>query len=185
MIEFKEHEFIIILKREELNIKEKFDIIFNEIILLKKLEDSRINDKLKNLEELILDIKLNINKKLEENENIINKLKSKIEENKTLLEKNNKNINILKKEIFIKNNSEFIKKYNLNKDDLINNKLDLKKRNIDDKEIENLKNIDFKELKVLVLNNNNISDIKVLEKVKFEKLEKLNLEKNNISKEFI
>ena len=40
--------------------------------------------------------------------------------------------------------------------------------------------INFKELKKLYLNNNNISDIKVLEKVKFEKLEVLDLSENKI-----
>ena len=46
--------------------------------------------------------------------------------------------------------------------------------------IDILENVDFKELKVLVLCNNTISDIKVFEKVKFEKLEILDLEGNEI-----
>ena len=41
--------------------------------------------------------------------------------------------------------------------------------------------MNFKELKELYLNSNNISDIKVLERVKFEKLEILNLGRNKIS----
>ena len=41
--------------------------------------------------------------------------------------------------------------------------------------------MNFKELKVLNLSENNISDIKVLEKVKFNKLEKLDLGGNKIS----
>ena len=40
----------------------------------------------------------------------------------------------------------------------------------------------FKELKVLKLSENTISDISVLEKVRFEKLEKLDLRRNNIVK---
>lgn len=97
-IGFKEQEFIIILESAELEINEKFEIISNEIILLKNLEDSRITDKLNIIEKLILDIKLNINKKLEENTRIIVELKSKIEENKKILENNHKDLNILKKD---------------------------------------------------------------------------------------
>lgn len=41
--------------------------------------------------------------------------------------------------------------------------------------------IEFKELKELILNNNNISDLKPLVKAKFEKLEILDLSQNNIS----
>ena len=42
--------------------------------------------------------------------------------------------------------------------------------------------MNFKELKELNLNKNNISNIKVLERVKFEKLEKLGLSDNKIDK---
>ena len=38
----------------------------------------------------------------------------------------------------------------------------------------------FKELKILSLSENNISDIKILENVKFEKLETLSLNNNYI-----
>ena len=41
--------------------------------------------------------------------------------------------------------------------------------------------IKFSELKELILNNNNIPDIKPLEKVKFDKLEILDLSQNKIS----
>ena len=54
----------------------------------------------KKIEKLIIDIKDNLNKKLEENINIINILKKKIEENKISLENNKKIINLLKREIF-------------------------------------------------------------------------------------
>ena len=40
--------------------------------------------------------------------------------------------------------------------------------------------MNFKQLKELYLNSNNISDIKVLETIKFEKLEKLDLKGNEI-----
>ena len=74
-----------------------------------------------------------------------------------------------------------IEKYNLNINDIIENKIDLSKRNIDDKEIENLVNMGFKGIKELNLYKNNISDIKALERVDFEKIEKLNLCSNKIS----
>ena len=44
-----------------------------------------------------------------------------------------------------------------------------------------LKNVNFKELKLLYLGGNKISDIKVLEKVNFEKLEHLYLWGNTIA----
>ena len=46
---------------------------------------------------------------------------------------------------------------------------------------EDLCKIEFKELKELILNNNNITDIRPLEKVKFEKLEILDLSQNKIT----
>ena len=45
--------------------------------------------------------------------------------------------------------------------------------------IDILLNLDFKELKCLILAKNKISDIKVLEKIKLEKLEYLDLRENN------
>ncbi len=74
-IGFMKHECLIPLIEKELDINEKFEIIFNEIILLKKLEDRRINEKFKKIEKLLLDIKYNVNKKFEENINFINLLK--------------------------------------------------------------------------------------------------------------
>ena len=59
-------------------------------------------------------------------------------------------------------------------------KLDLSSNKISN--IDNLENANFKVLKELYLNDNNISDIKVLEKVKFEKL---NLAENKISDIYI
>ena len=78
-IGFNEHECLIPIIQKELDINEKFEIILNEIILLKKSEDRRINEKLKKIEKLLLDIKYNVNKKFEENINFINLLKNEIE----------------------------------------------------------------------------------------------------------
>ena len=47
--------------------------------------------------------------------------------------------------------------------------------------LEDLYKIEFKELKELILNNNNISDIKTLKNAKFDKLEILDLTQNKIS----
>ena len=51
-IGFIEHECLIPLIQKELDNNEKFEIIFNEIILLKKFEDRRINEKFKKIEKL-------------------------------------------------------------------------------------------------------------------------------------
>ena len=47
IIEYKEYEYLIPLIKTESDINEKFEVIFNEIILLKRQEDKRINDKYK------------------------------------------------------------------------------------------------------------------------------------------
>ena len=92
---------------------------------------------------------------------------------KEFIELNTKNNEILLK--------EFNKKYNLN---IINDKivkLDLRWKGLGNSGLEDLCKIEFKELKELILNNNNISDLKMLEKAKFEKLEILDLSQNKIS----
>ena len=183
-IGFMKHECLIPLIEKELDINEKFEIIFNEIILLKKLEDRRINEKIKNIEKLLLDIKT----KFEENLNIINLLK-----NEVVLDLNSKRIgnDEIKYLKYLKDFKE-LKELNLYKNNisdisvLENVKFEkLEKLNLGWNEISNniniLKNVNFKELKVLDLKGNNISDISVLEDVKFEKLEKLYLGTNKIS----
>ena len=84
------------------------------------------------------------------------------------------------------NNNEYLKeinkKYNLNIKDINITKLDLRSKKIGNDGLNNLfEKIHFKELKELMLSENNISDINFLEKVKFEKLEKLDLSNNKIS----
>jgi len=59
-------------------------------MLNKKINNKTIDYKLEKIEKLILELKLDVYKKFEENINTINMLKNKIEENKILLE-NNKN----------------------------------------------------------------------------------------------
>jgi len=76
---------------------------------------------------------------------------------------------------------KFNKKYNLNIKDYQINKLDLRWKGLGDAGLEDLCKIEFKELKELILNNNNISDINILKSAKFNKLEILDLSQNKIS----
>ena len=76
---------------------------------------------------------------------------------------------------------EFNKKYNLNIRDININKLDLRWKKLGNAGFEDLCKIEFKELKELILNNNNITDLGPLGKVKFEKMEILDLSQNKIS----
>ena len=70
---------------------------------------------------------------------------------------------------------EFNEKLKLNIIDIDIKELDLRKKNIGNKELEFLKNVNFKELQKLDLSDNEISDIKVLENVNFKELKELNL----------
>ena len=76
---------------------------------------------------------------------------------------------------------EFNNKYNLNIKDTKINKLDLRWKKLGNAGFEDLCKIEFKELKELILNNNNITDLTPLGKVKFEKLEILDLSQNKIT----
>ena len=76
---------------------------------------------------------------------------------------------------------EFNSKYNLNIKDTKIEKLDLRWKGLGNIGFEDLCKIEFKELKELILNNNNISEIKILSKAKFKKLEILDLSQNKIS----
>ena len=76
---------------------------------------------------------------------------------------------------------EFNIKYNLNIKDTKINKLDLRWKKLGNEGFGDLCKIEFKELKELILNNNNITDLSPLGKVKFEKLEILDLSQNKIS----
>ena len=117
---------------------------------------------------MISELKLDVNRKFEENINIIEMLKNKI-----YLENNNKQIKWIKKDIFFirhKNIEEFIQKNNLKIDDLIEGKLDLDWRY--DNIMKILENLDFLELKKLYLE---IKDLKGLENVNFPILEILNI----------
>ena len=76
---------------------------------------------------------------------------------------------------------EFNNKFNLKIKDTKINKLDLRWKKLGNEGFEDLCKIEFKELKELILNNNNITDLRPLNKVKFKKLEILDLSQNKIS----
>ena len=82
---------------------------------MKNNKEIKIDEYFKNIEKLLLDLKEDINKKLEDNVNKINKLKNEIEKNKINIENNNKIIKILKNEIFNLNHKEMKNKiYEIN-----------------------------------------------------------------------
>ena len=66
---------------------------------------------------------------------------------------------------------EFNKKYNLNITDIKSDKLYLNKKIGGNELLKNFSKIEFKELKELYLDHNNISDINALENANIEKLE--------------
>jgi hypothetical protein len=77
--------------------------------------------------------------------------------------------------------SNFNKKYNLNIEDFNLTKLNLTRKFSGNELIKDLSKLNFKKLKELYLNDNDISDIKDLEKINLEKLEILDLSNNDIS----
>ena len=76
---------------------------------------------------------------------------------------------------------EFINKYKTNIEDIDIRELNLRWKNIGNEGLKDLAKINFKELKELNLNRNEISDISVLEKVNFKELKELDLSDNEIS----
>ena len=93
---YKEYESIITLNKEEKNINNKFEIIINELSLLKEFKNKIINDKIQEIEKLINDLKDIVNKKMKENEESIKILKDKIKNNQNNLEINKKDIQLIK-----------------------------------------------------------------------------------------
>ena len=112
--------------------------------------------------------------------NIHNKIKLKIiKYNKNMLRRLDVKIENFKIYETLK---EFNEQLKLNIIDIDIKELDLTNKNIGNKELEFLKNINFKELKELNLSGNKISDIKVLEKIDFKQLQTLDLSGNEIDK---
>ena len=82
---YDEDECSLRLIKKESDINEKFEIILNEIVLMKKGKNNEIKENFEKIRNLIINIKDNINRKLEENVNIINELKKKIEKNRRII----------------------------------------------------------------------------------------------------
>ena len=78
---------------------------------------------------------------------------------------------------------EFNKKFGLNINDINIKELDLRNRKIGNEGLKFLKKFqfEFKELEVLNLSYNKITDIQILENIQFKKLKELNLSNNDIS----
>ena len=109
--------------------------------------------------------------------------------------KNRKKLNIIKyiKNILFRLNlkekdfkvyltlKEFNEKYHSNIKDIDIKELNLSDLNLRNEGLELLSEIEFKELIILDLSKNKISDINILQKFNLEKLEKLNLNFNQIS----
>ena len=92
---------------------------------------------------------------------------------KAFIELNNNNNEILLQ--------EFNNKYHLNIQDTKINQLDCSRKNLGNEGLNDLSKIEFKELKILNLGDNKISDINALERAKFDKLEILGLSFNQIT----
>ena len=95
-----------------------------------------------------------------------------------LNEGNNVGLKDLKKKDNNKNNiiKELNKRYNLGiKDDDNLEKIDLRNKNINNKDIEYIEKLNIENLKELRLDNNQITNIKILDKEKFKNLEILGL----------
>ena len=111
--------------------------------------------------------------------NIHNKIKLKIiKYNKNMLRRLDVKIENFKIYETLK---EFNEQLKLNIIDIDIKELYLKYKNVGTKELEILKNVNFKELQKLDLSNNEISDIKVLENVNFKELQTLYLDGNPIN----
>ena len=109
------------------------------------------------------------------NNNNLNKgafLNNSIKEFINMNKENNKRNEMILKEFNIKHSLDI-------KDNKVE-KLDLKNKNLSNKDLKEFCKIEFKELKDLYLGYNNLSDINILEKLKFEKIDNLNLRSNKI-----
>ena len=96
---FQEYDSNIILKKKELENSEKFEIIIKEIKSKKK--DIIIDKKLEIITESLNNLKILINKKLNENNDLIKSLRNKIIKNESILKTNEKEIQLLKNGISI------------------------------------------------------------------------------------
>jgi hypothetical protein len=90
---FKDYKCTFMLSKKVLDIKQKFEMIINEIYNHNNnLESNKIK-------EMLLDIKNSTEEELNKAKKLNNSLNEKIENNKKILEKNNTKMKILKEEI--------------------------------------------------------------------------------------
>ena len=150
-IGFKVYNCSLILKRKELEIKQKLEVIMNQV------RNFNINNEYKMIEKRILNIKQSTEKKLNINSELNKSLNEKIENNKNELGKNKIKIKLLKKEIDNLKNKivEFIN---------VGNKDEIKKEFKEKMENKNIKNImediedKDKKIKELTLEIDNIKE---------------------------
>ena len=100
------YDSILVLNKKDYKIKEKFGILINELNSLKK---KIIDEKLNDIEIMILDIKNTITEKMNQNLNFINLLKEKNKINEDIIKDNKNIIQSLKQEI--KDFKELIKPF--------------------------------------------------------------------------
>ena len=95
----KDNKSILTLNKTELNDNEKFELIINEINAYKKNNEELMKNKFDNIEKEFINLKSSMNKNIQENNEFVNSLKKKIEDNENILNKNIITIESLKNEI--------------------------------------------------------------------------------------
>ena len=99
-IEKSNKEYILFLKKHNLDIKEKFKILIKQINSIKKDNKSKIKDEeFVKFGEILNNLESSINTKFQNNKQKLNLLMKAHEQNEKILNKNKNQINILKKEI--------------------------------------------------------------------------------------
>ena len=151
-IGFKVYNCSLILNRKELEIKQKLEVIMNEI------RNININNEYKKIEKKIINIKQSNEKEFNEYKKLNNILNEKIEKNKDEFEKNKINIKLLKEEL-INLKNVIIKLINVeNKDEIIK---EFKEKMNYLEDVKNLKNIiedKDKKIKEITLEIDNIKE---------------------------
>ena len=172
------YDSILVLNKKDYKIKEKFGILINELNSLKK---KIIDEKLNDIEMMILDIKNTITEKMNQNLHFINLLKEKNKINEDIIKDNKNIIQSLKQEI--KDFKELIKPFK----EIINPKTDINKKLKENdntkiiKDDDNLKLKENDEIKIKENKNENNSKItekkEEEEKIIIKKEEKYKIEK--------
>ena len=99
--EQKNYSSTLILTKNEYKIGQKLEILINEISSLKQSQNDFLKNKFNEIEKVIINIKTFLDKKIIENNALINSLNIKIKDNEKLLKENKNNIQSLQIEIKI------------------------------------------------------------------------------------